>query len=279
MAGDGVFALDDALDELYGARPQDFTALRTELAAKAKRGGDAAAAKQISTSRKPTTAAWVVNTLVRGGTVTERLTDLGSRLREAHAAMDGETIRALTTEQRKLVDELTRAAFRAADLANPSAALRDDVVATLQAAVADPDVAARLGRLTKAEQWSGFGEFGYTAAVSAAAKDKPAKRRVVESPVPREQPSARDRRRQQARAAVAAAERAKAEADAALSELQADLATARLRHQDARRRLADAEQALTAAEDAYDAAKRAGREAGAAVKSAKQRLKETDGSA
>jgi len=270
---------EDALDTLYSARPEDFTALRTELAAKAKRGGDAAAAKQISTSRKPTTAAWVVNTLVRGGTVTERLTDLGSRLREAHAAMDGETIRALTTEQRKLVDELTRAAFRAADLANPSAALRDDVVATLQAAVADPDVAARLGRLTKAEQWSGFGEFGSTATVSTVTKGKPGKRQTVAPPAADKRPSDRDRLRQQARADVAAAERAKAEADAALSELQADLATARLRHQDARRRLADAEQALTAAEDAYDAAKRAGREAGAAVKSAKQRLKETDGSA
>ena len=278
VAGDGEFALDDALDELYAARPQDFTALRTRLAATAKGSGDAEASKRISASRKPTTAAWIVNTLVLGGTARERLTDLGSRLRESHAAMDGEAIRALTAEQRRLVDELTRAAFRAADLPNPSAAVRDDVVATLQAAVADPDVAARLGRLTKAEQWSGFGEFGYTAAVSAAAKERPAKPRAVESPVPRAQPPARDRRRQQARAAVAAAERAKAEADAALTELQADLATARLRHQDARRRLADAEQALTAAEDAYDAAKQAGREAGAAVKSAKQRLKETGGS-
>lgn len=279
VAGDGVFALDDALDELYGARPQDFTALRTELAAKAKRGGDAAAAKQISASRKPTTAAWVVNTLVRGGTATERLTDLGSRLREAHAVMDGETIRALTAEQRKLVDELSRAAFRAADLANPSASLRDDVVATLQAAVADPDVAARLGRLTKAEQWSGFGEFGSTATVSTATKGKPGKRQTVAPPVADKRPSDRDRLRQQARADVAAAERAKAEADAALSELQADLAAARLRHQDARRRLTDAEHALTAAEDAYDVAKQAGRDAGAAVKSAKQRLKETNGSA
>ncbi|HEY9265164.1 MAG TPA: hypothetical protein VIQ11_11210, partial [Mycobacterium sp.] len=105
VAGDGEFALDDALDELYAARPQDFTALRTELAAKAKGSGDAEAAKRISASRKPTTAAWVVNTLVHGGTARQRLTDLGARLREAHAAMDGEAIRALTAEQRKLVDE------------------------------------------------------------------------------------------------------------------------------------------------------------------------------
>jgi len=36
---------------------------------------------------------------------------------------------------------------------------------TLQAAIADPDVASRLGRLTKAERWSGSGEFGDTAMV------------------------------------------------------------------------------------------------------------------
>jgi hypothetical protein len=36
---------------------------------------------------------------------------------------------------------------------------------TAQAAIADPDVASRLGRLTKAERWSGSGEFADTAMV------------------------------------------------------------------------------------------------------------------
>jgi len=270
------FAIEDALDELYSARPEDFMALRTDLAKKAKGSGDAAAAKRITGSRKPTTAAWVVNILVLGGTARAQLTELGSRLREAHGAMDGEAIRKLTTEQRRLVEDLANAGLRAADLAEPSAALRDDVTATLQAAIADPDVATRLGRLVKAEQWSGFGEFSFTAAVSTTVKRKPDKQ-AVPPPAPPEKPSARDRRRQQDRAAVAAAEHAKAEADAALTELQSDLAAARLRHQDARRRLADAEKAMTAAEDAYTAAKQAGRDAAAAVKTAKQRLKETAG--
>ena len=269
--------IDGALDALYTARPEDFTSLRTELAARARKSGDTAEAKTITASRKPTTAAWIVNLLVLDGTARGQLTDLGSRLREAHAAMDGEAIRVLTSEQRRLVDELARAGFRAAGLDEPSAALRDDVTATLQAAVADPDVAARLGRLTKAERWSGFGEFGFTAAVSTAPKkDVPAPRATAKSSVP-EKPSPRDRRVQQARAAVVAAERTKSEADAALTELQADLAAARLRHQDARRRFDDAERAMAAAEDAYDAAKQAGREASAAVKAAKQTLKEARG--
>ena len=265
VADDARFSVDDALDRLYAARPQDFTAERTRLAGEAKRSGDAAAAKQIGGSRKPTAAAWVVNLLVLRGTARASLADLGARLREAHAAMDGEAIRTLTGEQRRLVEELSRAGFLAAGIDAPSAALRDDVTATLQAAVADPDVAARLGRLTTAEQWSGFGEFGMATAVSA--------KRPVRPPSPTKEPAAagaaRDADLEKVRAALAAAERRKSEADAALTELQSDLAAARLRVTDARRRLADAEQALSAAEDAYAAGKRESADATAAVKAAK----------
>lgn len=255
------FAVEAALDELYTARPEDFTALRTTLAAAAKKSGDADAARRIAGSRKPTAAAWVVNACALQGTARKELTDLGSRLREAHAAMDGEAIRALTAEQRKLVEELTRTALRNSGLPSPSGALRDDVTATWQAAVADPDVAARLGRLAKAEQWSGFGDFGFTAAVGPAprAKAEPEKAEPKEA--------APDRR------AIAAAERAKADADAALTELQADLATARMKHQDAQRRLAAAEEALKAAEDAYAAGKQAGKDAADAVKAAKKAVR------
>lgn len=255
------FAVEAALDELYTARPEDFTALRTTLAAAAKKSGDADAAGRIAGSRKPTAAAWVVNACALQGTARKELTDLGSRLREAHAAMDGEAIRALTAEQRKLVEELTRTALRNSGLPSPSGALRDDVTATWQAAVADPDVAARLGRLAKAEQWSGFGDFGFTAAVG------PAPRAKAEPKKAEPKKAAPDRR------AIAAAERAKADADAALTELQADLATARMKHQDAQRRLAAAEEALKAAEDAYAAGKQAGKDAADAVKAAKKAVR------
>ncbi|OBI74331.1 hypothetical protein [Mycobacterium sp. E740] len=264
---------DDALDELYAARPEDFTELRTKLAGAAKKRGDSDAAKRISAARKPTTAAWVVNRLALGGEdVKGRLKDLGERLRDAHAAMDGERIRELSTEQRRLVHDLTRAAFEEAELKSPTGALRDDVTGTLQAAVADPGVADRLGRLTKAEEWSGFGEFGDTAIVfSPASRRKP---EPASKPSPSDDHEAPPRReQQQARAALTAAEHAKAQADEALSELQSDLAAARLRHQDAQRRLQDAEDALAAAQDAYDKAKQASRDAAALVKEAKKRVK------
>ncbi|MGZ8819420.1 MAG: hypothetical protein ACXWZR_18960 [Mycobacterium sp.] len=266
------------LDALYAAKLQDFTPLRTKLAAEAKKRGDAEAAKQITAARKPTTAAHAVNVLVlNDASVRQRLTDLGERLRAAHAGMDGGRIRELTAEQRRLIDQLVRAAFKEASL-NPTAALRDDVTTTLQAAIADPEVAARLGRLTKAEQWSGFGEFGDTAIVFKPTGGHKTKREpkatAEEPPRPRDDQDAEERRRrQQARAALAAAERAKAEADDALKELQSDLATARLRRDDARRRLKDAESSLTAAEDAYEQAKQASRDAAAVVKEAKAGVK------
>jgi hypothetical protein len=262
----------DELDELYEVKPEEFTALRTKLAAAAKKTGDADTAKQISAARRPTTAAWVVNRLaLRDQDVRARLAGLGERLRDAHTSMNGERIRELSAEQRRLVDDVARAAFEEAELAAPTAALRDDVTGTLQAAIADPDVASRLGRLTKAERWSGFGEFGDTAMVFTSTRKPPAAREK-----PAEQPKRDDKRddkREKARAALAAAERAKADADAALTELQSDLATARLRRDDARRRLKDAEDALAAAEDAYSKGKQASREAAAVVKDAKAQVR------
>ena len=266
----------DELGELYEARPEEFTALRTKRAAAARQRGEVDAAKRISAARKPTTAAWVVNRLaLRNDDARRRLTDLGKRLREAHAAMDGERIRELTAEQRRLVDDLAKDAFEEAELSDPSASLRDDVTGTLQAAIADPDVAKRLGQLTKAEQWSGFGEFGDTAIVFTPTRHEKRKPEAKKEPAedePREDKEAAERRRrEEARAALTAAEHAKAEADEALAELQSDLATARLRHQDAQRRLRDAEDALAAAEDAYDKGKQASRQAAAVVKEAKKR--------
>ena len=269
---------DDELHELICVKPEEFTALRTKLVAAAKKRGDASAAKRISAARRPTTAAWVVNQLAhRNEDVKRSLTDLGERLRAAHAAMDGDTIRQLSSEQRSLVNELVRAAFEGADLTNPSAALREDVIGTLQAAVADPDVTARLGRLVKAERWSGFGDFGDTTTVSTGARSSKAK---AEPKQTRRKP-ARDERRESARemeeakTALAAAERAKDDADNELSERQTDLAVARLRHDEMRQRLKEAERNLGAADTAYGRAKQASRAAAELVKQTKAQLKKS----
>jgi len=224
----------DELEELYGVRPEDFMALRTKLVAAAKKRGDAGAAKRIGAARRPTTAAWVVNALVHGDRhARDRLRDLGVRLRAAHGAMDGNKIRELSSEQRRLVDELARAGLAAAGLSAASAALRDDVVGTLQAAIADPDVADRLGTMSKAERWSGFGDFGSISEVGVA----PNKRKAAPSkPAPETAPTpddvaARAELVTSARAEVEAAARAHSDATEQLRERSAKLAAARRRYE------------------------------------------------
>jgi hypothetical protein len=191
--------------------------------------------------------------------------------------MDGAAIRELTAEQRSLVDQLTRAAFDGAEVTNPSATLREDVTGTLQAAIADPDVADRLGRLTKAERWSGFGDFGATTAVSSVARSNKGGSKAAPPRVrtDRDRPADdRDSSREldEAKAALPAAEKAKGDADDELSSRQTDLAVARLRRDEMRQRLDEAERNLAAADDAYGQAKQGSRDAADLVKKAKARL-------
>jgi hypothetical protein len=192
--------LADAKAELYQADPDEFMSLRQELVARAREAGDAAAAKQIGALRKPTRSAWVVNRLVRADPgVTARLAELAAELRDP--GLDGGRIRELTAARARLVDELTRQALD--DLPAPPAALREEVSATLDAALADPEVAANLGTLVRAAHWAGFGLIsGAPAPPPPAAKTK--------KPVPAE-PSAERERRQ--REKIISAERAVAEAD------------------------------------------------------------------
>ncbi len=150
--------LSDAADELYGADPDTFTARRKELAAAAKGEGDAAAAKSIAALGKPTKSAWLVNRLVREDpTVPGRLAELGGQLRAGEAALDGPTIRRLSSARRELIDTLVRQAL--GPDAQRQAALREEVTGTLNAALADPEVARQVaeGTVVKAVTWAGFG--------------------------------------------------------------------------------------------------------------------------
>jgi hypothetical protein len=276
------------IDQLYSVRPEDFTALRTQLAAAAKKRGDADGAKQIAAARRPTTAAWVVNALVRGDdSARVRLADLSERLRAAHASMDGARIRELSAAQRKLVDELVRIGFDATGLTDPSAALREDVMGTLQAAIADPEIAARLGTLAKAERWSGFGEFGATSAVQSVSpatergtdaptpKAREPKPTVTPGPSPAEVRAAR-KRSTAAAAAVEAAEAARADAVEAVGDLLAKLKSARRRYEKLLESLHAAERELNAADSAHAQAETSAREAADDLAAAKAELAEAD---
>jgi hypothetical protein len=254
--------LADAVAELYGADPDEFTQRRQDLAGRAREAGEPAVAKQIAGLRKPTRSAWVVNRLVRADPqVTARLAALAAELRD-ESSMDGTRIRALTAARSRLVDELTRQALRVSDLPAPAAALREEVAATLDAAIADPGVAANLGTLIRAAHWAGFGldpVTSFPAAVPSSSPrttpasprtPKPAPSAAPEAPEAREAPdpaeaaAERARRRQEK---IQSAERAVAEADhsaESASRAEQDLADTVRRLEaelaDARQRLAEA---------------------------------------
>ena len=153
-------AVRDAARELYTSDPADFTGRRAALAAGARSSGDAPSARAIAALRKPTRSAWVVNRLVRADPdVPSRLAALGSDLRAAEEALDGRRIRELSQQRRELIRELTRQALAEAGQRSAPASLQEEVSATLDAALADPQVARDLaeGRLLRAVERAGFG--------------------------------------------------------------------------------------------------------------------------
>jgi hypothetical protein len=152
--------LQQATDALFSADPDEFMKRRTELAADAKRSGDAGAGRKIAALRKPTRSAFTVNQLARAEPdLIAQLVDLGEQLRSAERSVDPKQIRELTRQRRRLVDALTRRAFEVTDESAPSSALRDEVVSTLTAALADADIARQVadGVLVKPARWEGFG--------------------------------------------------------------------------------------------------------------------------
>jgi hypothetical protein len=236
--------LADATAELYRLDPDEFMPRRQDLAARAREAGQPAVAKQIAALRKPTRSAWVVNRLVRTepGT-TQRLTALAAELRDAERAMDGARIRELSAARRRLVDDLTVQALSV--LAAPPAALREEVMATFDSALANPEIAASLGTLVRAAHWAGFGLAPAPGDAPPAASPSPAPAKP-KTPIPAEAGAERERRRREKiqlaeRAVVEATEAADAAsvAEQALEDtvrrLETELAEARQRLVEARR--------------------------------------------
>lgn len=277
--------IDDAARELYALSPDEFLGRRADLAKQARADGAADEARAIERLRKPTVAAWIVNVLALDDpSVAERLTELGDRLRRAQHALDAAELRELSNERRTLVAELAREAFKRAKKPQPPAGLRDEVTGTFDAAIADPEVAGRLGRLARAEHWSGFG-FADAGAPELTlvrggrdARERPKAAEEPSAGTPAAaKPSAAERRRQeralkQAREAFEAADSAFDEAKAAeqdlgqqvkrlskkLAKLQDELDAARDRLEAARKEVGTARGRRREARSALDRAERAG---------------------
>jgi len=264
--------LNEAIAELYGADPETFTATRKELAAKARREGDTAAAKSIAALGKPTKSAWLVNKLVRDDpTVPGRLAELGDQLRAGEAALDGATIRRLSVARRELIDSLVRQALGP----DAPAALREEVTGTLNAALADPEVARQVaaGTVVRAATWAGFSP-GIGTGAAAWPLVTPSQASAVASR-PNKSSAGQEQRKRQAAATAAEATRAAEAAAAAQGERQQDVKLAEQQLHDNQDKLAQAEHAAVDAQQRLAEAQRALAEARQRQAEAGQRLTTT----
>ena len=209
-------------DELYGLPLADFTPAR-DARAKALKGTPLAA--RVKALRKPSTAAWVANLLVRrDADQVDQVLAVGAALREAQASMSADELRALTKQRRQLTAAVTTGARRIAreEGAKVTEAVADQVEATLTAAMVDERCgqALRSGMLVSALATTGLEPAeveGAAAVPEALGFVAPA--REAERPgrpdlhvVPDPEADAK---------AVAAAEEALAEAESAYAEAQA----------------------------------------------------------
>lgn len=252
---------DEVADELYAGDPAEFVAVRNQRAKEAKAAGDAALAERIRALRKPTLAATILNRRAGSPELAE-LAKLGDELRKAHSALAGEDLRKLAKRRQELVNRILR------DERSMSESVSRDVEATLEAVVADPEVAALAlaGRLSSGADSTG--DQWLTSGFTPQPKRKPAPEREKPATV-----SHLDDRRKAKRAAAEKAEqeridKAREEADReqkrvaefnrlrreaadlakALKQAEIDLSRAERRAEkvtektnDLRRRLADAE--------------------------------------
>ena len=174
-------ASEDEVGELYGLAPAEFVAARDALAKRLKADGDAGAAKAVKALRRPTVAAWAVNQLRRRHPrQLDELLELGERLRRAQAKVltggGAGTLKELLAERRATVERVARLAVGELDSAGGGgAAQREGIVATLEAALADPSDAEAVsaGRLAKElPAPSGFGVGDWSAAALAGDDDE-----------------------------------------------------------------------------------------------------------
>lgn len=132
----------EVAEELYGLPLASFTSAR-DARARELRGDDLAG--PVKGLRKPATAAWVVNLLVRRETEqVAQMIAVGAALRDAQAGMDAAALRGLTRQRRQLTAALTvraRALARSEGL-RVTESVAEQVEETLTAAMIDGGAAA-----------------------------------------------------------------------------------------------------------------------------------------
>jgi hypothetical protein len=167
-----VATLLEIAHELYGLEPGDFIKERDARVKALRSDGEDGLASRVKALKKPSTAAWVVDLLVRADAEqVQQVVELGAAMREAQQGMDGKQLRELTAQRRKLTSAVTS---RARELAaehdvRVTDPIAEQVEATLTAAMIDPEAAraVRSGLLVGTLEATGFGPVDAASAVAA----------------------------------------------------------------------------------------------------------------
>ena len=275
--------------ELYGLVPAEFTGARNAYAKQLRDDGDRELSDRVKGLRKPAAAAWVVNLLVRrdADEMTQVL-DLGQSLRQAQADLDGDALRELARQRRRLVAAVAgKGRTLARELGQKvSEAVVRQVEDTLHAAMIDTDAAAavRTGLLVDPLAATGVGSLKVATAVAdhtalgssarplaevvgqAARSRKASDLRAVPGPDAEErarrEAQERARQRQEAAAAVAGAEQDVADArevidghEKAVQDLQAKCLQVNGEIDELKRRIDELEDRLERLDDESDTAR------------------------
>lgn len=132
-------SVEDVARELYGLRPEEFVPARDTRAAELA-SVDAPLAREVKRLRKPTTAAWALNILVRTkADDVSQLVGLGAAFRDAQATFSADQLQQLEPQRRQILREIAQSARQAAETAGQplSEAIAADVEETLRSAMAD----------------------------------------------------------------------------------------------------------------------------------------------
>ena len=187
-------ALDDMLEQLYAADPSDFIALRKQLQGELRAAGLKPEAALLAKARRPTTAMWAVNQLVRRQPeLVASLLERSEALRDAQTqALRGErdTMREAMRAHRAAVDAALEAALGILG-ARANDGFRDEIAMILRAASAQPEIGRelQLGRLVRTDDSTpGFPDLGDVepAPLPAPAEPRrePAKKPAAAAPKP-----------------------------------------------------------------------------------------------
>ncbi|HEY3896611.1 MAG TPA: hypothetical protein VGL88_14755, partial [Pseudonocardiaceae bacterium] len=262
--------LDTVADELYSLPRDEFTAARNAAVARAREQSGRELAEQIGALRRPSTAAWLANLLVREHPEQLRaLLELGAELLAAQHQLRGEELRRLSRQRHDLVHtivgQLRTAGHPVSD------AVSRELVNTFTAAVNSSTAARALasGRLTtaldpadatnelfaeaEAEAGAEAGAGHWSRPEPGSEPSEPARRDLERAPG---EVAAAGSAREQAQHRLSDADRAVREATTTLQELRARVEAAEQAEHETRNRADAARHDLAAAEQAAREAQR-----------------------